>query len=109
MAAAYSNADIVLFPSLYEGFGLPVIEGFKAGRAVITSNISPMKDVAKGAACLVDPKDIASIHEGVKLVINNRVYREELIEKAAEVVTSFSPEIIAERYLDIYEKIMECF
>lgn len=109
MAAAYSNADIVLFPSLYEGFGLPVIEGFKAGRAVITSNISPMKDVAKGAACLVDPKDIASIHEGVNLVINNSVYREELIEKAAEVVTLYSPEIIAKRYLDIYEKMMECF
>src|SRR6185295_15737253 len=55
MAARYEQADIILFPSLYEGFGLPVIEGFKAGRAVLTSEISPMKELADGAAWLVDP------------------------------------------------------
>ena len=57
MADRYAAADIIIFPSLYEGFGLPILEGQKAGRAVLTSNIPPMTEVAGGGACLVDPYD----------------------------------------------------
>jgi glycosyltransferase involved in cell wall biosynthesis len=72
----YRNCDIVLFPSTYEGFGLPVVEGFCSGRPVITSNLSPMKDIACGAAVLVDPTSIASIRTGVvDLISNDNLHR----------------------------------
>ena len=57
----YLNCDIVSFPSLYEGFGMPIIEGQSVGRVVVTSNLSPMKEIAGNSAILVDPKNIESI------------------------------------------------
>jgi glycosyltransferase involved in cell wall biosynthesis len=105
VAEQYAAADITLFPSLYEGFGLPVIEGFKAGRVVITSNISPMKDIAEDAACLVDPLNVQSIREGILKVIRNQDYREALVQKGFEVVKKYQPESIAQQYFQLYQQI----
>lgn len=105
LADRYAAADIVLFPSLYEGFGLPVVEGFKAGRVVITSSIFPMKGIAGDAACLVDPYNTGSIREGICKVIHDADYREQLIEKGLEVVKSYMPEDIAKKYFEIYQRI----
>jgi len=102
VADKYAAADIVLFPSLYEGFGLPVIEGFKAGRVVVTSNISPMDQIASGAACLVDPLNIQSIRDGVLEMIHNDELREQLIQKGFEVIKAYQPEIIARQYFELY-------
>lgn len=60
----YINCDIVMFPSYYEGFGMPIIEGQAVGRVVITSNISPMKDIAGNSAVIVDPHNATSIRDG---------------------------------------------
>src|SRR5207248_4825780 len=65
LADAYCESDLLMFPTLYEGFGLPILEAQKAGRVVLTSNLSPMKEVAGNAACLVDPNQIPSIKEGL--------------------------------------------
>jgi glycosyltransferase involved in cell wall biosynthesis len=105
MAAQFADADIVLFPSLYEGFGLPVIEGFRAGRVVVTSNISPMKDVASGGACLVDPYSPESIREGVLRVIRDLHYRESLVERGFEVVRAYEPSVIAAQYFSLYREV----
>lgn len=102
MAAKYNHADMVLFPSLYEGFGLPIIEGFKAGRVVVTSNISPMKDIALQAACLVDPEDINSIHEGIQKIIRESSYRDQLIDKGLEIAKHYEPAAIAGKYYQFY-------
>lgn len=106
MAAQFAAADIILFPSLYEGFGLPVIEGFKAGRAVITSNISPMKETAAGAACLVDPYDIASIREGLLKIISDDGYRTLLVGNGEERVKKFETAAIAGQYVSLYRKML---
>jgi glycosyltransferase involved in cell wall biosynthesis len=106
LADQYAEADLVLFPSTFEGFGLPVIEAQKAGRPVVTSNISPMKEVAGDAACLVDPYEIGSIRKGVLSVIRDRAFRERLVQKGFENVERFSPERTARHYQDCYNKLL---
>ncbi|MBZ5858005.1 glycosyltransferase family 4 protein [Flavihumibacter profundi] len=105
LAEEYVNNDIILFPSLYEGFGLPVIEGFKAGRVVITSNLLPMKEVAEGAAVLVDPFDEKSIRSAVNKVKNEDDYRKQLIGRGFEVVKKYNPDDIAQQYIKMYKEI----
>ena len=106
LAAEYSNADIILFPSTYEGFGLPVIEGFQAGRPVITSNISPMKEVAGDSALLVDPYSIASVREGVISLLANNQRQLELVEAGKKAVAKYQPGFIAGLYQDLWRKLV---
>jgi len=106
MAARYADADIVLFPSTFEGFGLPIVEGQKAGRPVITSDLEPMRETAGGAACLVDPFDVGSIRQGVLKVMREPLYREELIGKGLDNITRFSPETIAGQYIECYKRLL---
>jgi glycosyltransferase involved in cell wall biosynthesis len=104
LAGKYENADIILFPSLFEGFGLPVVEGQKAGRPVVTSNLQPMKDVAGDGACLIDPFSIESIRQGILKVIDDGQYRVELVNKGFVNVKKYEAECIGNKYLDVYER-----
>ncbi len=107
MAREYEDADVVYFPSLYEGFGLPVIEGFRAGRAVLTSDISPMREISEGAACLVDPLQPASIREGLLRLIRETGYRDALIRRGLVVAERYTPEAKAAEFSAFYQEVYE--
>lgn len=102
MRAAYSGADLLLFPSLHEGFGLPVIEAQATGRPVITSRREPMLSVAGDGACFVDPLSASSIREALLKVIGDNDYRETLIQKGLANVRRFRLEAVAAQYMELY-------
>jgi glycosyltransferase involved in cell wall biosynthesis len=106
IAEKYVAADIVLFPSTFEGFGLPIVEAQKAGRPVVTSNLSPMKEVAASGACLVDPYDPASIRSGLLKVIEDAGYREQLIRSGFANVERFGTAVVTKQYLSCYKQLL---
>lgn len=101
LCALYSGASALVFPTLYEGFGLPILEAMSCGCPVVTSNVSSMPEVAGEAAVLVDPLSLEGIAEGIKEALENR---EELIKKGYEQVKKFSWEKAAEETLTVYQK-----
>lgn len=103
----YALSDILLFPSLYEGFGLPIIEAQVYNCAVITSNISPMKEVAGYGAALVDPQSVSEIREALNKIIFNEKYRNSLIKQGNQNVEKYRLDFVVKQYLDLYEVILK--
>lgn len=106
MISEYQNADIVAFCSTYEGFGLPVIEAQAMRKPLITSNISPMKEVSGGGCYLANPFDVSSIKKGILKIINDKDFREKIIEKGIKNVERFNPRNIARKYEILYREIL---
>ena len=92
------NADVFLFPTFYEGFGLPILEAQSAGVPVVTSNISSMPEVAGESAVFVDPKNTEEIAEATYKLISNESYKNDIIEKGHENVKRFSWEKCAREH-----------
>jgi glycosyltransferase involved in cell wall biosynthesis len=107
MRNEYKNSDIVSFCTIAEGFGLPIIEAQAMCVPLITSNLSPMKEVAGEGAVLVDPLDPRSIGDGITKLINDDNVRREVVKKGVKNVKRFSPERIAGQYRDLYKTIIE--
>jgi glycosyltransferase involved in cell wall biosynthesis len=89
-AALISGAQALLFPSLYEGFGFPVLEGNACGTPVLAADASSLPEVAGQAALLVDPLDTAAIAEGMKRIVADRPLRVQLVQAGLENVKRFS-------------------
>lgn len=100
----YINCDLVNFPSLYEGFGMPIIEGQAIGRPVLTSNISPMIEVAGDSAVLANPTSTDSIRNGYKILLDDA---EEYIKKGLENVKRFALDRISQEYFQIYKNVVK--
>lgn len=103
----YEQADMLVFCSLLEGFGLPILEAQAVGRPVVTSNISSMPEIGGNAACLVDPQDIQSIRQGIQKVIENPGYRQQLIEKGFQNIKKYTPESVAHQYFQLYQEVYQ--
>lgn len=106
MHKAYQEADVLLFCSTIEGFGMPILEAQTVGRAVVTSNISSMPEVAGDGACLVDPLSISDIREGIERVWHDENYRNTLINNGLKNSFRFNPKTVAGQYEAVYEKIL---
>lgn len=106
VAAFYSQADVFAYPSIYEGFGLPVLEAMTLNAPVVTSNTSSLPEVVGDAAILIDPQDPLQIAEAIIQVISNTHLRQSLIEKGKERVKIFSWEKTAQETLKAYRTIL---
>ena len=101
----YEEADIVSLVSTYEGFGMPILEAQAVGRAVITSNVFSMPEVAGDAAVVVDPENTAEIKAGLEKIIGDDAFREEMKIRGFENIKRFDADKIALQYFELYKKI----
>ena len=102
----YNAADILLSPSLYEGFGMTVLEAMACGTPVITSNVTSLPEVAGDAAVLVAPTDVQAIVETISRLQNDSVYYQELSSKGLARARLFTWEATAEQIATTYEKLI---
>ena len=103
----YYNSDILLFPSNYEGFGVPILEAQTIGRPVITSNLEPMISIAGEGAFFVNPKKPKEISEAIKTIIKNEKLRLSKIKKGFINVKRFKNSIILNEHLKVYKEVSE--
>lgn len=104
--ALYQMAQCFVFPSIYEGFGIPVIEAMAAGTPVITTNVSSLPEVAGEAGLLVDPKDTIAIAESMYQLTTNEEKKQELIQKGYTQAQKFSWETSAEKLYRVYKELL---
>jgi glycosyltransferase involved in cell wall biosynthesis len=102
LAALYRLATVFVFPSLYEGFGLPPLEAMASGTPVVTSNRSSLPEVVGDAAVLVDPYSAASIAEGIQRVLSDADLRRALSERGLARAREFSWESSIRRIHEVY-------
>jgi glycosyltransferase involved in cell wall biosynthesis len=100
--ALYSGAEAVVFPSLYEGFGFPVLEGMACGTPVITSNVSSLPEVAGDAAIMLDPYDVEAIADAIRRVLEDSELRASMIERGFAQAAKFTWENSAKQLHQIY-------
>ena len=98
----YAGADAFLYPTLYEGFGLPVIEAMACGTPVLTSSTSALREIAGGFAYLVDPMDVDAIARGIGVLTTDAKVRADLSELGKKRALDFSWDKAAEKTLEVY-------
>ena len=104
----YEEADIVVFPSTYEGTGFPIMEGQASGKIVITTNAMPMNWVAGDGAVLLDnPLNVDEFREKLARVINDDEYRNNIIEKGIKNAKRFTREEGIRQYEELYKILMD--
>lgn len=107
LAQCYRNAELFVFPSLYEGFGIPILESFACSCPLVCSNTSSLPEIAKDAAKYFDPNDEVSMHEAIKTVLDSKEERKKLIKNGIERLTYFSWEKAAKETREVYRSVLK--
>jgi glycosyltransferase involved in cell wall biosynthesis len=103
--ALHAGAEALAFPSLYEGFGFPVIEAMAAGTPVLTSNVSSLPEIVGEDAVMVDPKDVHAIAEGLRRVLTDGALRERLIGSGRARAAGYTWEATARRTAEVLRSV----
>ncbi len=106
LPALYNGADLFVFPSLYEGFGLPVLEAMACGTPVVTSNTSSLPEVAGDAALLINPLDVSAIADAVLRVLTEPGLADDLRERGLKRAAQFTWERTARETLAVYNQVL---
>jgi glycosyltransferase involved in cell wall biosynthesis len=102
----YQNAEVSAYPSLYEGFGLPVLEAMACGCPTVTSRTTSLPEVAGDACILVDPESVVSIADGLKRVLSDADLRRDMTQKGLRQAQKFTWEKTARKTLSVYQKLL---
>ncbi|OHD64077.1 MAG: hypothetical protein A2176_08695 [Spirochaetes bacterium RBG_13_51_14] len=105
LAPIYTGAEVFVFPTLYEGFGMPALEAMQCGCPVISSTASSIPEVVGDAGILVDPLDVAGLAESMETVLSNKKLRMSMIRKGLARARLFSWETSARRLLEIIQSL----
>lgn len=106
LAGLFQRATLSVYISVFEGFGLPVIESMASGCPVITSNVSCLPETAGGAALLCNPGNYSELGKQIRLLIDNETLRNEFILKGSERAKQFHPKYFAEKMISLYAKLI---
>jgi len=100
----YSGASLMVYPSLYEGFGLPILEAMACGCPVICSNTSSMPEVAGDAAILITPEDEIALAEAIDNVMEDEKLSQQLVKSGYSRASEFNWNNTAQKTMSIFEK-----
>lgn len=106
LQAIYQMAAVMVYPSFFEGFGLPVLEAQASGCPVITSNISSLPEAGGEGALYVNPADIAEIGQKLNEILSSEPLREELIQKGSANTKLFTDNLVAEKLMKLYKELV---
>jgi len=106
MPELYNAVDCLLFPSWYEGFGLPPVEAMASGTPVVTSCVASLPEVVGEAGLMVSPDNVRGLAEAVEALLENRHLREEQIRKGLEHAKKFDWERNAVMTMEVYKEII---
>jgi len=102
----YHKATMFVYPSLFEGFGLPVLEAMASGCPVVTSNISSLPEVAGDAALLIDPQNVEEVASAIETICKNQSIATEFKQKGKKRASQFSWDECAQKTLKVYDKLI---
>lgn len=106
LPALYGGALALLYPSLYEGFGLPVVEGLSQGTPVITSHVSAMPEAAGPGGILVDPLNSSEIAAQIERLAGDSLLRESMAQQGQAYIAKFDPKVIAGKWAELYRSLL---
>jgi glycosyltransferase involved in cell wall biosynthesis len=105
LPAIYSAAEVLAFPSLYEGFGLPILEAMACGTPVVASRASCLAEVSEGAALMIDPINVDGLSTSLEMVLTDAALRSRLIEQGRQRAGQYTWRGAAERLLEVYRRV----
>ncbi len=106
LLSLYTSVDVFIYPSLYEGFGLPVLEAMAAGCPVIVSNVSPLPEIVGDAAILVDPYSIYEIAQAILTVLQDMELKTHMSKKSVEQAKKFTWQEASTNFLQIFKSVL---
>jgi glycosyltransferase involved in cell wall biosynthesis len=106
LAKVYNLTKLFIYPSFYEGFGLPVAEAMACGTPVITSNVSSLPEVGGDAVVYVDPNDIEDIKQKIMMVLNDEDLQKQMIQKGLKRAKEFTWEKSAKKHMEVFYKVL---